>query len=262
MTKRALLVGINEFQYPQFNLRGCVNDTNSLNGLLQTKFGFEDSQVKTLINGQATRANILTSLKSLIDASEEGDVLIFGVSSHETQVGNGVPGEEDGKNEAIVPWEAKYSSLIKDDDLYQIISSRGEEHLSKIGFTGIYDTCHPGTMIRTFKVIDDDFYWSDTINRCIFIEDLMDLEVRAATLGPYTSLSACLDNQTAADLRVEGEFRGAFSYALHKVIASDPTIKVEDLEPRVLELITGISSHQQTPKYFEGKDNARIFAMP
>jgi metacaspase-1 len=259
--KKALLVGINSFKNPQFNLNGCVNDVDNLKSLLIRKYAFQGVNITTLIDAQASRVNIIQQLEKLIQDSAPGDVLVFGVSTHGTQRASTDASEPDKKDEAIVPWEASYSTLITDNQIHDIVTARGETYLEKINFTGIYDLCHSGTMVREIGLVEDEFE-PLFVNRCIDLGQLIHLSLRDATLGPYNSLSACLDEQTAADLRVEGIPRGAFSYALHKVLEQEPNVKVADLEQRVLEVIRTISTHNQTPVYYEGKEESRVFAAP
>ena len=40
MSKKALIVGINNFTRPQWQLRGCINDTIEMQGLLEDLLRF------------------------------------------------------------------------------------------------------------------------------------------------------------------------------------------------------------------------------
>ena len=40
MSKRALLIGVNEYAIPGANLRGCVNDVHNIAGALTELYGF------------------------------------------------------------------------------------------------------------------------------------------------------------------------------------------------------------------------------
>ena len=48
MSKKALVVGINNFTRPQWRLRGCINDTIEMQGLLKTYFGFQPEDIRVL----------------------------------------------------------------------------------------------------------------------------------------------------------------------------------------------------------------------
>ena len=70
MTKRALVIGI--CKYAGANaLRGCVNDANAFKALFRTK-GYT---ISSLLDTQATKANILAALANQIKVSKSGDVL-------------------------------------------------------------------------------------------------------------------------------------------------------------------------------------------
>src|SRR3989339_1644177 len=90
MSKRkALCVGINQFKnYPGAALQGCVNDANDMSELLRKFLGFQSSDITLLHDGQATKANIMSNLKEMVDGAKAGKYvsLVFSMSSHGTQV--------------------------------------------------------------------------------------------------------------------------------------------------------------------------------
>lgn len=49
---RALLVGIN--QYQKLPLRGCINDVRLMQTLLQERFGVTETQLRVLLDADAT----------------------------------------------------------------------------------------------------------------------------------------------------------------------------------------------------------------
>ena len=251
MANKALLVGINKFSIEKYNLRGCVDDVTKLRALLTDVYGFEAGGVTTLLDGAATRSAILDGLRGLVADAQDGDRLLFAVSSHGTQKGFGVASEPDGKHEAIVPHDVSYNSLILDDELFNIIAPAVDG--KRLNFTAIYDTCHSGTMIRelAFDIAGDPI--EPVINRCLHIDELEDMELRAAQLGPYNVLSACKDDETAADLRDaagSGRPGGAFSTALHERLRAQPDTPLGQLEQPVLARIRALSKHPQNPQYY------------
>jgi secreted trypsin-like serine protease len=60
---RALLIGIEQYQNPKFNLKGSVNDVRNMERLLTNTFGYRREQIVTLLDAQATRANILKAFE-------------------------------------------------------------------------------------------------------------------------------------------------------------------------------------------------------
>ena len=76
--KKALLVGINKYDPKLDNdLRGCVNDTEVMYGLLINKFKFDPANVRVLVDERATKKGILERLEWLLDKYKIVDELIF-----------------------------------------------------------------------------------------------------------------------------------------------------------------------------------------
>ena len=86
MSKKALCIGINDYPYDGNDLNGCVNDAKAWAELLISKFKFPKTDVKLMIDAQATKANIMAALKHLLAGAKSGDVLVFTNSSHGTYV--------------------------------------------------------------------------------------------------------------------------------------------------------------------------------
>jgi hypothetical protein len=55
MAKRALLIGINKYQIPGADLRGCVNDVKDLSAALVEFHGFKKGDITMLVDGAATQ---------------------------------------------------------------------------------------------------------------------------------------------------------------------------------------------------------------
>jgi metacaspase-1 len=250
MAKRALLVAINQYSIASENLNGCVNDAVSLRQFLMEKRGFDNASIKMLTDSDATSENIKSSLSSFVNDASTGDQLVFGFSGHGVQKGFNVGNEIDGKNEAIVPHDISYNSLITDNELNQIITQKVQD--PGIKFSAIYDCCHSGTMIRSISFNSATEEPDIIKNRCVMNFDLRDINwgTRDAMAGPYNVLSACKDSETAADLKVNGVYRGAFSFALHNLLNEAPDTPIGDLETSVLQKIKSVSSHTQHPTYY------------
>ncbi len=115
-TKKALLVGINTYEKLPFysnllgrqvtNLRGSVNDVNSMKRLLISQYGFRAEDVQVLTNSQATRNAILNAFERwLIHGTREGDLAFFYFSGHGTQIPDQNGDEDDGMDEALCPYD-------------------------------------------------------------------------------------------------------------------------------------------------------------
>ena len=291
MSKRALIVGINNFTRPSWRLRGCVNDTVEMQGLLTTYFGFEDEDVKVLHDSDATAQGIRGGLGWLLSgyAGDGQDVRVFHFSSHGTQVADQSEHEEwECKDEVIVPYDHDWDDPFRDDHLRGIF----EDVPEGVNFTFIADCCHSGSIQRALFDMDVEFdprYLtppSEVTDRIRELEGRRDAEAdawAAAQLaqmlqdvpreqwaekmqeylallrrrfrentyaivpeGKHVLLAACEDRQTAADARIEGEFRGAFTWALSKAIKdANGNLTYDDL---ITHAGANIADYDQRPQ--------------
>lgn len=112
--KLALLVGINQYAPEVYDrsvakaaLSGCLTDVEMQKDLLCSRFGFLPTDVLTLTNQQATRANIEAAfLSHLTDQARPGDVVVFHFSGYGGQVRLA-----DALAEAIAPAEEANNDL-------------------------------------------------------------------------------------------------------------------------------------------------------
>ncbi|XP_039056234.1 metacaspase-9-like [Hibiscus syriacus] len=148
--KRAVLVGCN---YPNTRLRlqGCINDVSSMEELIVNEFGFNQDNVKYLVDepgtspeGLPTRANIMAALEEMVDASASGYILFFHFSRHGTTFLSLKPGESYQEEEAIVPCDL---NLITNMDLRRLI----QKLQPGTSFTILSDSCHSGGLIDKDK---------------------------------------------------------------------------------------------------------------
>ncbi|MGD8998673.1 MAG: caspase family protein [Anaerolineae bacterium] len=156
MSKRALIVGINNFTRPSWRLRGCVNDTIEMQGLLKTYFGFQDEDVRVLNDNDATSHGIREGLAWLLGdyAGNGKDVRVFHFSSHGTQVPDQSDHEEwECKDEVIVPYDHDWDDPFRDDHLREIF----EDIPEGVSFTFIADCCHSGTIQKALLDMDVEF---------------------------------------------------------------------------------------------------------
>jgi len=262
MSKKALLVGINNFIRPSWKLRGCVNDTLAMQAMLTSYFGFADESIKVMHDRDATAQGIREGLAWLLrDYEGEGkDVRVFHFSSHGTQVEDQGEDEWEGKDEVIVPYDHDWDTPFRDDDLREIF----QEIPKDVNFTFIADCCHSGSIQRKLQESDIDFtprYLTppDEVEKRIaalkekrdqlcdeYVSEKLPLMLQGVSPGEWTIkmkefiprlreefraqkygnvsvakdvlLAACEDVQTAADAYLEGDYRGAFTWAITKAM--------------------------------------------
>jgi hypothetical protein len=145
-TRRALVIGINDYPDPANRLEGCVNDTFLVSAALQER-GFEPQNIRALLNDRATHDTILERLHWLLDRAEDEHERVLFYSGHGAQIpAYGAGDEVDHLDECLVPWDFDWSdrTAIIDKQFYQLYSQLpyGTRFLT------IFDCCHSGGMTR------------------------------------------------------------------------------------------------------------------
>lgn len=260
MTKKALCVGINDYPFGEANdLRGCVNDANDWASLLKNNFDFTD--VKQLLNGDATKANIIAGLKSLLSGAKGGDVLVFSNASHGTYLAD-TDGDEPKYDEAICPHDTD-SNLLIDDELRLLFADIPKD----VRLTVISDSCHSGSVTR---VLPGEYRRPRKLNPRVWGGTELEPEKLRAMRGkekyPESGmkevlLSGCKSNQTSADAYIASDYHGAMSYyAIDAIKAADYNLTYADLHEALVTSL-GDENYDQVPQ-LEGTDEnkqRRIF---
>lgn len=153
MSKKALLVGINNFSNPLWRLRGCVNDTLAMRAVLTSYCGFQEADIKILHDKDADNRGIRDGLAWLLDGYTGQDVRLFHFSSHGTQVDDQSGDEWECMDEVIVPYDHDWTKPFRDDELRAIF----QEIPEAVNFTFIADCCHSGSIQKELIDRDVDF---------------------------------------------------------------------------------------------------------
>ena len=145
----ALIVGIDRYIYHdkiEFkNLHGCVNDANAFRDIL-LKSGVDSKNIKLLTNTDATKANIINSLKEIESKISKGDRFYYYHSGHGTKPKDILPSEYSGG--FIVPsdFNNSFESVIyttKD------LKPHFEAIDKKVSYALlVFDTCYSGQNFR------------------------------------------------------------------------------------------------------------------
>ncbi|MEG3960372.1 caspase family protein [Microcoleus sp. herbarium2] len=80
----AIVVGISKYKYESLNLKYADRDAEELVKLLQAPSGgdFEDDRIVTLINEDATTANITRALRSFLKKPARKDIILIYFASY------------------------------------------------------------------------------------------------------------------------------------------------------------------------------------
>ena len=237
MSRKAFLVGINDYPGTQNDLQGCVNDITNIYDILVKYFSFLPSDIVMLSNSRARKSAIVDGLKSLLGGGKQGDTLVFHYSGHGSQVPDMEGDEPDGKDEVICPYDFDWSDgFIKDDDLASLIAGMKKGVRLEV----ILDSCHSGTGTREIILdrsslavarpsgMDAAALWNSP--HCIrprFLAPPPDVALRAdeifgrelplrriARSDPMNHVlwAACRSDQYSADAEIGGRPAGAFTY--------------------------------------------------
>lgn len=215
-TRRALVIGIGEQVDKSWAKINGDKDVPLVQQMLQ-KVGYTD--IRTLVNKQATKAGIVSAFKKLTVHCAVGDIVYIHFSGHGQQVTdvNGDEGKEDGWDEAWIPYDA----YLK----YDAKRYKGEKHLiddelntfltairNKIGDSGkllvVVDACHSGDSSRGNDI--------DETVRGVKDEFIIPVKRRGtAQKSPerWLTLSACKDYQLNQEMK--NPKVGKLTYALY-----------------------------------------------
>ena len=199
---RALLIGINQYEHTR-TLKGTHNDVEAMQSLLYNHLGFKTEAIKVLKDNQANKASILQALDDwLINDSKPGDHIVFYYSGHGDQLPDQSGDEQDGMDEALIPFDADSNgkNWILDDE----IATRMQQ-LANRQVLAVFDSCHSGTVTRGVTSENDGEKvpeWEDNDNRSSF------LNTQHAEEGGFieggnniVALFAVAPNQSAIDDR-------------------------------------------------------------
>lgn len=239
-TKRALLIGISD--YPVYkNLDGAswgsihgANDVLMIGNTLKLK-GFS---VSSLVNSNATATNIRKAFRKLLLEVKAGDVVYLHFSCHGQPFEDMDGDEEDGWDEAIVPYDAMMThkrgvyegaNHVLDDELHVYF-----DNLRKaVGMSGfvcvVIDACHAGSSYRGDE--EEEIFCRGTKKG--FSPNSKDFHPRINAKGHFkiskkqgygdiVVMEACRSYQSNYEIKKENTYYGPLSYYNNKVLSAQP----------------------------------------
>lgn len=220
--KRAVLVGVS-YTGTDYELRGTVNDVDSMKSLLCDKFGFPSDCILVLTEKSddpyrvPTRENLLIAMRWLVEDCDAGDSLVFHFSGHGVQKLDTDGDEVDGYNEALCPLDFEEKGKILDDEINETIV---RPLVPGVKLHAIIDTCHSGTILdlRYLCRISRTGYWQwENHTR-------QPQKPKGTSGGLAISISGCNDDQKSADSSgfAESAAIGAMTDSFIKAVQSEP----------------------------------------
>lgn len=277
----AVLVGINK--YPDYPLKGCVNDIIIMRDILVRRYKIPANQIRLLIDERATKTSIEERLSWLV--SNDSTNKLFYYSGHGAQIPvqdySDKNYEPDNLDELLCPvdfnWDGTY---ITDNNIYDILCKMNPFH----HMTMVFDCCHSGTATRDLNDLSNKSIPTplDLLSRVSSISLADELDIDCEDLGltekglfdlfkptpdlMYSSpvftelnisvLTGCADNQTSADAWFYTRHQGALSYYMQSILLRNPKISLEELR-KECEIKLLKNEFDQTPQLICSEGNLK-----
>lgn len=236
--KKALIVGIN-YTGTGNDLRGCINDANNVEFMLKNRFGF--TNIKKLLEREATTDNIKAGMAWLVEDVMPGDVLYFHYSGHGSQIRDTNTDESDGFDEILCPIDLNWRDKVITDDYMKSVFDRVPFGVS---LTVVFDCCHSGSALDQSNqyqpVTTRDLATEATIRSIEPLsrylpppaEVLQEASLADIKPAPYQVqsrnvnqsallITGCRSDQTSADAYINGVYQGAATYAMISILAAN-----------------------------------------
>lgn len=135
----AIIIGISDYAGTVNDLNYCDDDAidfrNALLGM-----GWKDSDIVLLIDENATRIAILSAINGLKEKEGPGDEVVFFYSGHGS-TGEANDGDDERKDECIIPYECQQDYFIWDGELRAAFSLFDSQRM-----LFVFDSCYSGGM--------------------------------------------------------------------------------------------------------------------
>ncbi len=280
----ALLIGIEKYNAPVLALNGSKNDALKMEAYLQKEADHFNIHIEKLLDGEATKENIVKYFIEHLGKAKKGDTVLFYYSGHgcREKAAEVFWSSDTSKYlETLVCYDGiemkrgvLHTNLLSDKELRYLIhkTSQNEAHI-----ISIFDCCHSGENTRNGHVSKEvqktikkqvltqsrmafiapkrnweDFIFSDQIDEQDFagksIQELL-------PEGKHIQLAACQKDESAWEHDGEGVFTKNLLDVLER---TQGAINYYNLKSRIQTYIK--NQFQQTPQiYHTGDQGSELF---
>lgn len=257
MKNKALLVGINKYPDPRNELRGCINDILDMEHFIaETNKVYTKQNIKKLTDRQATKKEIVSQIKWLVEGAEPGDQLLFHYSGHGAQSPTlNAKLEADGLDEIICPYDfdGSNATTLRDKEFAQLFAGIPKG----VHFVWISDSCHAEDLSRDLKMdkasIYRQFQGVTHYNHDKKLPETSSVNFNGiATPLNGALLSACASHELSADAYIDKRFNGAFTHYLIKNLLQYSDSKSMQAIVQLVNIDLDKNGYDQNPES-EGK---------
>ncbi|WP_282134729.1 caspase family protein [Seonamhaeicola maritimus] len=227
--KYALIVAVGD--YPKktgWSSISSENDVPLIKGTLLNQ-DFNEKNITVLINEQATYKGIKQALNELLKKVKPNDIVVIHYSGHGQQIFDDNDEEIDGKDEALVPYDAwvRYNNNyqgenhFRDDELGNYITKFRNKLNSNGQLLLLLDSCHSGSSTRGGKArggkpVFAPENWKPEKNGNVSGSDMNEKakEKLHPNAAPFVLISGASANEENYEYKGTGSLSNAFSTAM------------------------------------------------
>ena len=262
-TTYALLIGSDEYPVTGHRLRGCRNDVEALEGFLEAFQGEGDWQLRKLLDGDASRENVIAAWLEL-KVAKKGDVCLIYFSGH------GSSGESpamfrhidvNGRMQSIVCHDSRLPGGrdLTDKELshltWEVTYDLEKRAPKEVHLVTIFDCCHAGGNTKEAerdRGIDEGVIPAEI--QAYHGHQHFDRQVARGKVyytpkrGPHIQLAASGENEKAKERDIGGLARGIYTYFLIQLLKSHKGAITYAQLQQALFIILQNESSRQTPQ--------------
>lgn len=264
VTKRALVIGIGD--YPEISGWAKINgdkDVPVVKNMLIAN-GFAEKNIDALINEQATHAGISNAIAHLTSKAQKGDVVYIHFSGHGQQVVDVDGDEDDGKDEAWIPYDARAvyqenvyegENHILDDELFAWFSKIKEKIGKEGNLVVVADACHSGDGSRGDEDGEEECIRGSFISdladaSLIFLKKIVEKKDNVSSSTPikgeidWIFISACKSYQSNQEYKKAGSLTAALASLKDRLTS----LSYDDLRRELAKWMGSHLPRTQTPQ--------------
>lgn len=241
-TKHALLIGVSEYNTSLSDLSedswANIHGANDV-GLLSATLKKQNFKIRRLCNKEATAKNVRKELKKMMSNVHDGDFVYIHFSSHGQPVEDLNGDEDDGWDEAIIPFDAQKhyregvytgENHIVDDELNGYLRAIRTK-IGRKGFVYVaIDACHAGSSYRGEEEEDSIFvrgtnkgFSASLKTYAPQIDKRGQIRVeKSPIMADICILEACRSYQVNSEIQEGDTYYGSLSFYINKVLQTMP----------------------------------------